>query len=44
MKDSYALYKNKEVINSESCVKLVGVEKLTISFFWEKHFHTMQKS
>lgn len=26
MKDSYALNKSKEIINSENCVKLVGVE------------------
>ena len=43
MKDSYSLNINQEVINSENCVKLLGVE-IDNKLSFEKHFCTSQKS
>ena len=42
MKDSYPLNINQEVINSENCVKLLGVE-IVNKLSFEKHFPTLGK-
>ena len=42
MKDSYSLNINQEVINSENCVKLLGVETDNELSF-EKHISTLVK-
>ena len=45
MKDSFSLNINHEVINSENCVKLLGVETDNkLSFEKKKYFYTSQKS
>ena len=42
MKDSYSLNINQEVINSENCVKMLGVETDNKLSF-EKHVSTLVK-
>ena len=42
MKDSYSLNINQEVINSENCVKLLGVE-IDNKLSFEKHISTLVK-
>ena len=42
MKDSYSLNINQEVINSENCVKLLGVE-IDDKLSFEKHISTLVK-
>ena len=42
MKDSYSLNINQEVINSENCVKMLGVETDNKLSF-EKHVSTLAK-
>ena len=42
MKDSYPLNINLEVINSENCVKLLGVE-IDNKLSFEKHISTLGK-
>ena len=44
MKDSYSLNINHEVINSEKCVKLLGVETDNKLSFEKKYFYASQKS
>ena len=44
MKDSYSLNINHEVINSENCVKLLGVETDNKLSFEKKYFYASQKS
>ena len=43
MKDSYSLNINLELINSENCMKLLGVE-IDNKLSFEKHFYASQKS
>ena len=43
MKDSYSLNINQEVINSENCVKLLGVE-IDNKLSFENYFYTSQES
>ena len=42
MKDSYSLNIDQEVINSENCVKLLGVE-IDNKLSFEKHISTLVK-
>ena len=42
MKDSYSLNINQEVINSENCVKLLGIE-IDNKLSFEKHISTLVK-
>ena len=42
MKDSYSLNINQEVINSENCVKLLGVE-IDSKLSFEKYISTLVK-
>ena len=42
MKDSYSLNINQEVINSENCVKLLGVE-IANKLSFEKYISTLVK-
>ena len=42
MKDSYSLNLNQEVINSENCVKLLGI-KIDNKLSFEKHISTLVK-